>query len=138
MTVACVHTLLDVFDTWLLGLPGLTPSSSARRNSGVHQQKYILDDTMQFTGADGASWSLDELIAEAKARGALGEDFRITGSFLNEPDSKGSLRCRVRWSKLKGLSITDYHTSTTYRDGRGLPGDPELDKAANELFKGEQ
>jgi len=86
-----------------------------------------------FKDAEGFEYTLDELREEAKARTKLKQDFRITGSFTNDPHSTGSARCRVRWSESKGLAITDYKNQVTSRELR-IPDDPELDKLFAEIF----
>jgi hypothetical protein len=135
-----VEATLMAIDDWLAAQPGMIQDMLVKRRNGVgvHEQKYVLDETMVFTDGDGETYTLDELTAAAKSHAGLKEDFRVTGSFLNEPGSKGSPRCRVRWSSQTGLSITDYKTRTTYRDSRALPGAPDLENLVSKFFGGDK
>lgn len=123
-----VSAALDAADAVLAAWPGLAADLKSKTGErGGHKPMYILDNTMVFVDADGFEYNLDGLATEAKARRKLGLDtLMITGSFLKEPDSKGSPRCRVRWSDTKGVSVTDYKRQATYRSALGMPDELEI------------
>jgi len=133
MTRAEVNEFLSAVDVRLAAYSGLVVDTESKSGEVYYEQHYWLDDSMVFKDAEGFEYTLDELREEAKARTKLKQDFRITGSFTNDPHSTGSARCRVRWSESKGLAITDYKNQVTSRELR-IPDDPELDKLFAEIF----
>jgi hypothetical protein len=128
-----VAAVLDQADEVLAAWPGMAVDLKSKKGErGGHKPMYILDDSMVFVDAGGFEYNLEALAAEAKARRKLGLDpLMITGSFLKEPDSKGSPRCRVRWSDTLGVSVTDYKHQATYRS---VHAESPLDEASVEFL----
>jgi hypothetical protein len=122
-------SFLDRVNVLLMGWPGLVRDVQSRAGEVAYEQVYELTDDMVFVDSEGFSYTLDELIAEAKARAELGQgELKVTGSFLGEdPTSRGSARCKVRWGKHTGLSITDFRDCKTWRY-QNIPADPEINK----------
>ena len=133
LTRAEVNAFLVAAEAVIAAQPGMTVDAQTKAGESYFEQRYWLDDTMVFRDAEGFEYSLDELREEAKARTKLKQAFFITGSFTGDPHSKGSPRCRVRWSEGKGVIITDYKDHVTSRELR-VPDDPELDRLMAEIF----
>jgi hypothetical protein len=133
LTRAEVFDLLDAADALLMEWPGLVIDESTHKGPGRHNVDY-LDDDMVYRDADGSEYTFEELTAEAKARHELKQpELRITGSFTGDTSSSGSPRCKVHWSKTKGVSIVDFKTGTTWRMIANAD-DPELHKLLDEIF----
>jgi hypothetical protein len=134
MTRAEVAAAIDRADELLAAWPGLAADTLSKHGEHATSQEYDITDAMVFTDTDGCAYTLDELTGEAQARARLKQPaLRITGSFTGDPNSSGSARAKVSWSRRTGLSIHDFKTDTTHRVLR-VPDDPELDKLMAEVF----
>ena len=128
-----VADLVDAVDALLAGWPGLVRDEKSSKGEAYHAENFLTDD-MTFIDAEESEYTLDELIAEAKARKELGQpELRITGSFTDDPTSSGSPRCRVFYSKQHGVTVVDYKYCVTYRPSRG-DADPELQNLLSKIF----
>jgi hypothetical protein len=108
-----VMDFVDAAEALLMAWPGAAPVRGT--TSGVvHQdQQYDLRDDQVFVDAEGFEYSLDELIAEAKARRELKQpNLRLRA--WDDPSSSGSPRCKVHWSRERGLAIVDFATNKTH------------------------
>jgi hypothetical protein len=135
LTRAEVFEALDAADAILRGFPGLVIDVASKAGE-VHQaQIYDITDGTVFVDVEGFEYNCEELVAEAKARKALGEpNLRLTGSFTGDPTSSGSPRAKVHWSKAGGLSIVDFKAGVTHRVVQHNTDDLEFQRLLNEIF----
>ena len=127
LTRAEVLAVLDAADALLARWPGLIVDISTSHGEAHQTQVFDLTEEMVFVDGAGDQYSFDELVQEAKDRRKLNQpELRITGSFTNDPTSSGSPRCKVFWSRNKGLSIVDYKTGKTHHKvpSEDTPFDP--------------
>jgi hypothetical protein len=111
-----VAQAIDRAEEMLAAWPGLTVDPLSTSGAEQEPDEYDLTAQMVFTDVEGSDYSLEELIAEAKARYELQQpQLRITGSFTGDPTSTGSPRCKVAWGPHKGLSVHDFKTCITHR-----------------------
>jgi hypothetical protein len=134
MRRAEVVELIDTVWTPLLkGWPGLVLDEMSVVGGDDFEKDYDLTDDMTFVDGEGNEYTLEELEQEAKAKKELKEIFRVTGSFTKDPASSGSARCKVNWSKIRGVSITDFKTGVTHRR-RVVVDDPRINALIGKHF----
>jgi hypothetical protein len=108
-----VMDFLDAADDLLAAWPGAAPVLGSARGEVLQDQCYDLREDQVFTDAEGFEYSLDELTAEAKARRELKQpNLRLRA--WDDPSSSGSPRCKVHWSRDRGLAIVDFATNKTH------------------------
>lgn len=127
---------IDAVDRLLGAWPGLLRDAGSRKGEVEFEDVRELDYAMTFIDSEGFSYSMDEVIEEAKARAQLNQgELKVTASFQGEdPTSQGSARCRVHWHKRTGISITDFRDSKTWRLPKEIPDDPDISVLMRELF----
>jgi len=134
LTRSEVAAHLDEIDRLLAGWPGLVVDEKTTAGESGQMQVYDLNDEMVFVDSDGSEYSLEEMIAHAKALKELGQPhMRITGSFTGDEASSGSPRCKVHWNKLDGVSVVDFKTGITHHPVGGAE-DPKVQEMLSTIF----
>jgi hypothetical protein len=135
MRRAEVAAFLDEVDVLLTAWPGMVADESTSSGEAHQDHLYDLTDDKVYVDAEAVEYTLEELIAEAKARHELKQPkLRLTGSFTDDATSSGSPRCKVHYSVRKEtVTVVDFKTGITHHALRNVE-DPEVQRLFNDIF----